>query len=218
MALEKIAASLALLGIPWASSWKRIDWHFKWGTKSQSGVFNGVASVLAAILFTASVFRPPARWVVLLPEWIGFLAASLLASAYVWLLHRYKEPVEKKQMLWPLVLGLILYTWLWGLVAVYTRQAYIFRDYHVYGGHVLDSGQPAVGKRIQMVDASGREDGMPEDVTDAKGKWLIFWRATSDHRAAEVKIVLSDDRFPKRSLEAWEDRTDIPFAFNANDQ
>ena len=111
-----------------------------------------------------------------------------------------------------------MYTWLWGLVAVYTRQAYIFRDYWVFGGHVFDQGQPAVGKRVQMVNAAGVEAGMPEDVTDKNGRWLIFWSASSDCRATDVQIELSNARTPKRSLVACKGRTDIDFTFTVSDR
>src|SRR4029077_16773616 len=162
MAMDKAIAGLALFSIPWASSWKRIDWHFKRGKRSQSGLFNGVSTVLASILFTAALLRPPQPWLVRLPIWVGFGLASLLVAAYVCLLYRYGASVSNGKALWPLVIGLVLYTWLWGLVAVYTRQAYIFREYHVYGGQILDQGKPAAGKRIQMVDVSEVEAGMPE--------------------------------------------------------
>jgi hypothetical protein len=170
--LPKVVGGVALLAIPWASSWEKINWHFTRERKSLSAIFNGTASVLAALLFTGSVYKTPPEWWVRLPVWAGFIAATILVVAYVGMLFGYKKKVADGGALWALLVALTCYITLWGVAAVYTRQVFIFSDYRVNGGIVYLDGKPASRMPLELLSPQGERVGFV--MTKDDGSWLDF--------------------------------------------
>jgi hypothetical protein len=168
----KVFGAAALLSIPWLSSWKKINWHFKRGNQSLAPIFNGTATVLATLLFTGAVYRTPPEWWVRLSVWVGFIAVGILVVFYVGLLYEFKDSVANNRALPALLLALACYIALWGVAAVYTRQAFIFRDYRVNGGFAYLDGKPVEHASVELLDDDGERISATE--TGANGFWLDF--------------------------------------------
>lgn len=169
---EKVFGAAALFVLPWASSWSKINWHFTYGNQSLSRLFNATASVLATVLFTATVYKAPSKMWVTLPVWVGFIVVMGFVITYVGLLFRYKDAIQNKKQTWPIIVSLAIYIGLWGVAAVYTRQAFVFRDYWVYGGKAYVDGKPAAAEELYLVDATGAQ--ISSIRTDPNGKWLDY--------------------------------------------
>jgi hypothetical protein len=170
--VAKVGSALTLLALPWVSSWKKIDWHFKHGKKSLALIFNGTASVLASLLFTGAVYKTPPEWWVRLSIWIGFASVGILVVVYVGILLAFKRTVSEGRALLAVLFALACYIALWGVAAVYTRQVFIFHDYRVNGGFVYLDGKPAQLMRLELVAPDGERIGQTE--TNPNGSWLDF--------------------------------------------
>jgi hypothetical protein len=168
----KVFGAAALLGLPWVSTWEKLDWHFKRGEQSLGPIFNGIASVLAMLLFTGSVYKTPPEWWVRLPLWPGFIAVGVLAIIYVGMLLAFKESVAQNRALVAVIIALACYIALWGVAATYTRQVFIFRDYRVYGGFAYLDGNPAPTALIALLDENGERISATR--TNKDGSWLDF--------------------------------------------
>jgi hypothetical protein len=168
----KFVAGGCLLAIPWASNWQKIDWHFTWNRSSQKNLFNGAASIIAAIFYTGATFQPPQNWMVAWPLWLGALICTLFVGLYVLLLYKYKRRVTDGNVLWPLVLGLVLYISMWCIVALFSRRAFIFQDYHIDGGYLCVDDRPQPNLPFELLDE--HRSSLFENRADASGHFLCI--------------------------------------------
>jgi hypothetical protein len=207
----KVLGGTLLFGIPWASSWKRIDWHFIREDKSMAPIFNGSASVLATLLFTGTVYQAPSEAWIWLPLYLGFIVATLVLTAYIGILYKYKDAVRQGS-LWPILAGLVLYVNLWGIAAIYTRQIFIFHDYRVYGGVIQEKGL-VKSTNYELFDGDG--ELIYAGSTDSNGKWLAYWKRIDEQGGAakEAKKIGLAGSSTNRQMMRGEGLIDMPFSF-----
>ena len=187
MSLETVINAIpgvGLLALPFVSQIDSLNWHFSWKSNSkpaggaapiatsQREIFNTLAAIFGASLYSFIMFQAPVRWLFEYSAlcWFGLFAISV--AGYYALFLGFREATENGQKVYILPLALLTYLLVFASLALLMGLVISLKDYYVFAGHVRSANQPQGGMKVDA-GANDLDLSINNDTTDKSGYFCI---------------------------------------------